>query len=175
MFWRPWFRHFHVQSPCNPLIEDYTEIFYMIIEWDVPTVQCMMGFGGPNLMRKANGLDFSSQSQSQSQSYVTTNGESATRFLVSRPDFYYCQTVAGLLMWGACSDEGTGLSFTIAGTPRQRSHFRVRVPRDSWPYFTVSALGLPEPGGPLSRGLVRILSHHLLEGTEEHREKSLSR
>jgi hypothetical protein len=31
-----------------------------------------------------------------------------------------------------------GLSFTIAAGRCQRSHFRVRVPRDSWPYFTVS-------------------------------------
>jgi hypothetical protein len=54
-----------------------------------------------------------------------------------RPDFYYCQTVAGLLMWGALSDERTGLSFTIAAGARQRSHSRVRVPWDSWPYFTV--------------------------------------
>jgi hypothetical protein len=28
--------------------------------------------------------------------------------------FYYCQTVAGLLMWGALSDEKMGLPFTIA-------------------------------------------------------------
>jgi hypothetical protein len=47
-----------------------------------------------------------------------------------RPDFCYCQTVTGLLMWGALSlsDERTGLSFTIVVGPRQRSHFRVRVP-----------------------------------------------
>jgi hypothetical protein len=31
-----------------------------------------------------------------------------------RPDFYRCQTVAGLLTWGALSDERKGLSFTIA-------------------------------------------------------------
>jgi hypothetical protein len=30
-----------------------------------------------------------------------------------RPDLYYCQTVAGLLMCGPLSDERTGLSFTI--------------------------------------------------------------
>jgi hypothetical protein len=40
-------------------------------------------------------------------------------------------------MWGAFSDEGTGLSFSTAAGPRQRSHFRVRVPWYSWPYFTV--------------------------------------
>jgi hypothetical protein len=28
-----------------------------------------------------------------------------------RPDLYYCWTVVGLLMWGALSDERTGLSF----------------------------------------------------------------
>jgi hypothetical protein len=28
-----------------------------------------------------------------------------------RPDHYYCWTVAGLLVWGALSDERTGLSF----------------------------------------------------------------
>jgi hypothetical protein len=55
-----------------------------------------------------------------------------------RPDFYFCQTVAGLLMWGALSDERTCLQFTIAAGPRQCSHSWVRVPRDSWPYFTVS-------------------------------------
>jgi hypothetical protein len=40
----------------------------------------------------------------------------------SRPDFYYCQTTAGLLMWGALSDERTGLPLTNAAGPRQRSH-----------------------------------------------------
>jgi hypothetical protein len=32
----------------------------------------------------------------------------------TRPDFYYCQIIAGFLMWGALSNERTGLSFTIA-------------------------------------------------------------
>jgi hypothetical protein len=48
-----------------------------------------------------------------------------------RPDFYYCRTVAGLLMWGALSDERTGPSFAITAGPRQVSHSRVRVPWDS--------------------------------------------
>jgi hypothetical protein len=52
-----------------------------------------------------------------------------------RPDYYSCQTVAGLLLWGALSDERTGLSFTIAGGPRQRSLSRVRVPWDWRPYL----------------------------------------
>jgi hypothetical protein len=51
-------------------------------------------------------------------------------------------------MWGALSDEMTGLSFTIAAGPRQRSHSRVRVLQDSWSYFTVSDSRLSQPGAP---------------------------
>jgi hypothetical protein len=50
-------------------------------------------------------------------------------------------------MWGALSDERTSLSFTIAAGPRQRNHSRVRVPRDSRPYFTLSDSRLPQPVG----------------------------
>jgi hypothetical protein len=69
-----------------------------------------------------------------SESYITTDGQSASLSWNKAPmwgsqqDFYYCQTVAGLLMWGALSDERTCLPFTITAGPRQRSHFRVRVP-----------------------------------------------
>jgi hypothetical protein len=45
-----------------------------------------------------------------------------------RPDLYYCQTVARLLMRGSLSDERMGLQFTTASGPRQLSYFRVRVP-----------------------------------------------
>jgi hypothetical protein len=41
-------------------------------------------------------------------------------------------------MWGALSDERTGLSFTIAAGPRQHIHSRVRVLWDSRPYFAIS-------------------------------------
>jgi hypothetical protein len=67
------------------------------------------------------------------QSYVTTDGQSASLSYCQapiwglRPDFYYCQTIAGLLMWHVLSDERTGLPFTITAGPRQRSHSWVRV------------------------------------------------
>jgi hypothetical protein len=51
-------------------------------------------------------------------------------------------------MWGALSDERTGLPFTFAAGPRQCSHSQVRVQRDSRPYLTVSDSMLPQPGGP---------------------------
>jgi hypothetical protein len=64
---------------------------------------------------------------------------------------FISQTVASLLMWGALSDERTGLSFTIADGPRQRCHSWVRVPWDSWPYFTVSDSRLPFSSPPRTR------------------------
>jgi hypothetical protein len=73
----------------------------------------------------------------QNQNYVTTDGQPASLSWCQAPiwgrrlDFCYCQTVAGLLMWGALSDERTGLSFTIAAGPSQRSHSRVPVLWDS--------------------------------------------
>jgi hypothetical protein len=96
-------------------------------------------------------------SGSESESYVTTDGQSASLSWNNapiwglRPDFYYCQTVAGLLMWGALSDVRMGLSFTTAAGPRQRSHSQVRVLWDSCPYFTVSGLRLPFSSPPTTR------------------------
>jgi hypothetical protein len=91
-------------------------------------------------------------------SYVTTDGQSAslswnkTLIWGLRPDFYYCQTVAGLLLiLGALSDERAGLLFTIATGPRQRSHYRVRVLWDSRPYITVSDSKLPSSSPPTTR------------------------
>jgi hypothetical protein len=49
-------------------------------------------------------------------------------------------------MWGALSDEGTGLSFKIASGPRQRSHSRARVPN-----ITDSDLWLPFSSPPTTR------------------------
>jgi hypothetical protein len=50
--------------------------------------------------------------QSQSQSYVTSDGQSASLSWNKAPIWgYYYQTVAGLLMWGTLSDERTRLSF----------------------------------------------------------------
>jgi hypothetical protein len=92
--------------------------------------------------------------QKSKSSYVPTDDQSASLSCNKapiwdlRPGFYYCQTVAGLLMWGVLSDERTGLPFTIAADPRQHSHSWVRVPRDSWPYFAVSDSRLPQSGGP---------------------------
>jgi hypothetical protein len=61
---------------------------------------------------------------------------------------FISQTFAGLLKWGALSDERTGLPFTTAAGPRQRSNSRVRVPRDSRQYITASDSILPFSSPP---------------------------
>jgi hypothetical protein len=61
------------------------------------------------------------------------------------------RTVTVLFLWGAHSDERTGLSFVYAAGPCQNSLSRVRVPWYSRPYFTVSDLRLPFPSPPTIR------------------------
>jgi hypothetical protein len=48
-----------------------------------------------------------------------------------RPDLYYYQAVAALVICGSLSDERTALSFTTAADPRQRDESWVRFQRDS--------------------------------------------
>jgi hypothetical protein len=71
----------------------------------------------------------------------------------SRPDIFYCLTVTVLFLWGALSNERTGLSFVhvYAAGPDQSSLSRVRVPWYSKPYFSVSDLRLPFPSPPTIR------------------------
>jgi hypothetical protein len=45
-----------------------------------------------------------------------------------------------MFLWGALSDERTGLSFVYVSGPCQRSLSSVRVPSDSPPYCTVMAV-----------------------------------
>jgi hypothetical protein len=100
---------------------------------------------------------FTTTLSTEPESYITIDGQSASlscnkaHIWGLRPDFYYCQAVAGLLMGGDVSGERTGLSFIIATGPRQRSHSWVRVPWDSRPYFTVSDLRLPFLSPPTTR------------------------
>jgi hypothetical protein len=67
------------------------------------------------------------QNSTESESYVTTDGQSASLSWNKapiwglRPDFNYCLTVAGFLIWGVLSDERTGMSFAFAVGPRQRN------------------------------------------------------
>jgi hypothetical protein len=80
--------------------------------------------------------------------------ESSTHLRL-RPDFYCCQTVAGLLMWGALSLSLTrerGLLFTIAAGPRQHNYFSVWVPRDSCDHILHSQL----PESPSLEGQVPV-------------------
>jgi hypothetical protein len=110
----------------------------------------------PRLTASQLRLTVSHITHHSSESYVTTDGGSASLSWNNapiwglRPDFYYCETVGGLLIWGALSDERTGLSFTTAAGSLQRSHSSVRVPWDSRPYFTVSDSRLPFSSPPMN-------------------------
>jgi hypothetical protein len=93
----------------------------------------------------------------ESESYVTTDGQPASLSWNKapiwglRPDLYYWCDSYGLFLWGALSDERSGLSFGCAAGPCQRSLSRVRVPWDLRPYFTVSDLRLPFSSPPTTR------------------------
>jgi hypothetical protein len=56
-----------------------------------------------------------------------------------------------LFLWGALSDERSGLSVVCAAGPCQRSLSRVRVPWDLRPYLTVSDLRLLFSSPPTTR------------------------
>jgi hypothetical protein len=100
-------------------------------------------------------LQNSTDTESESESYVTTDGQSASLSWYKapiwglRPDFYFRMeygirlTVTFLIPWGALSDERTGLSFVCAAGPCQRSVSWVLVPWDLQPYFSVSDLRPP--------------------------------
>jgi hypothetical protein len=117
-------------------------------EWPNYNSRHWILFLSPPTTRRAT-VEVFDPSDTSSRVLVTTDGQSASLSCNKapiwglRPDFYYCQTNEGLLMLGAISDERTGLSFTIADDPRQLSQCRVRVPRDTRPYFTVSDSRLP--------------------------------
>jgi hypothetical protein len=66
---------------------------------------------------------------SQSSKFCYNRRSFGQSVMVSRPDFCYCQTVAGWLTWDALSDGRTGTSFTVAAG-LQRSHSWVQVLRN---------------------------------------------
>jgi hypothetical protein len=98
--------------------------------------------------------------QSQSQNHTATDGQSVSQSvnLGSWPDIYYFLTVTVLFLWGALSDERTGLSFVYAAGSCQRSLPRVGVPRASRPYLPVSDQRLPCSSPPTTRRVTREVS-----------------
>jgi hypothetical protein len=112
------------------------------------------------------------------ESYITIDGQSTSLSWNKAPiwdlgpDFYYRRTAAGLLMWGALSDERTDLSFTISAGPRQRSHYRLPVPWVSRPYFTVSDSRLPFSPPRTTR---RVAGHRTRGPGPDHRRQKTPR
>jgi hypothetical protein len=77
----------------------------------------------------------------KSRSHIATDGQSISKSWCRVPSgahdqiFITLLTVTVLFLWGALSDEKTGLSFVYSAGPRQRSLSRVQVPWDSLPYL----------------------------------------
>jgi hypothetical protein len=65
--------------------------------------------------------------------------------------FITCVTVTVLFLWGALSDERTGMSFVCAAGPCQRNLSLIRVPWVSEPYFTVPDSRLSFSSSPTTR------------------------
>jgi hypothetical protein len=61
--------------------------------------------------------------------------------------YFFQLNTCGCSPYVTCSLK-RGRILTITADPGQRSHSRVRIPRDSRPYFSVSDSTLPQPGGP---------------------------
>jgi hypothetical protein len=85
-----------------------------------------------------------------SQSHIATDGQSVPKSWCQAPSgthgqiiSYYYLTVTVLFLWGALSDERTGLSFVYAVGCSQHRLSRVWVPWYSRPYITFSDLRLP--------------------------------
>jgi hypothetical protein len=93
------------------------------------------------------------ESESESESHVTTVDQSASLSGNKAYDQIHITVRQLRVCWcGVLSlTRGRGLSFTMAAEPRQRSHSRVRVPWDSWPYFTASDSRLPFSSPPTTR------------------------
>jgi hypothetical protein len=97
-------------------------VYPPITWWSGYTPRYWVPFSSPLTSRKATVevLNPASTRVSLILSHITTHGQSASLSWYQAPiwglwtDFYDCQTIAGLLIWGALSDERTGLSFTIA-------------------------------------------------------------
>jgi hypothetical protein len=47
------FSYFYVKSPCNPLTEDYVEIFYMTDKGDILSNQSKPSLKGPSKLPKS--------------------------------------------------------------------------------------------------------------------------
>lgn len=89
----------------------------------------------------------------QCQSYVMTDSQSTSLSWCWAPCGAQHQIFVAVRQLRVCwcgvpsLTRERGLAFIIAADPCHCSHSWVRVPWDSWPYFTVSDSRLPQPGG----------------------------
>jgi hypothetical protein len=83
--------------------------------------------------------------QSQSQSHIATDGQSVSQSVLvsspiwgSWPDIYYCLTLTVFLLWGALSDDRTGLSFVRNDLLLQTMTLETRKPKSHCDWRSIS-------------------------------------
>jgi hypothetical protein len=116
----------HMKSSCHSLIPFLP---FLLNHLRLPSPELGPILDNSNSNKSKSHCDWRSVSQSVSKSWCRAPSGAHDQILV-------------LFLWGALSDERTGLSFVYAVGPCQRSLFRVQVPWNSRPYFTVSDLRL---------------------------------
>jgi hypothetical protein len=136
VLWDSW-PHFTVSDSTPPQPGGPGPCIYIPQDHPVP--------GGYKYVQALGSLFIASKSESKLCYDQRSVGQCQASIWGPRPDVYYCQTVVGLLMWGAISDGSVIYNCCL---PWQRSHSRVQVLWDSRPYFTVSDSTLPKLGGP---------------------------
>jgi hypothetical protein len=148
--WPKWICSSYAVFWLNQYIYIYIYIWriYTHIATVTDLLKAFLGSSSVNTFQRTTMEDVSQSSQSQS--HIATDGQSVSKSWCRAPSgthdqiFSYCYlTVTVFFLWGALSDERTGLSFVYAAGSFQRSLSRVWVPWDSRPYFTVSDLRLP--------------------------------
>jgi hypothetical protein len=97
--------------------------------------------------------------QSQSQSHIATDSQSISKSWCRAPSVAHDQIFITVWQLRSCFCGAPSLRrgrvcllyTSYAAGPRQRSLSPVRVPWDSWPYFTLSDLRLPFSSSPTTR------------------------
>jgi hypothetical protein len=124
-------------STFHFLLETTSRLLTLFVAWWwIPTTafaSVLMSIPAGDSLTANSLLQLSTLNSSQSQNYATTDGQSVSLTL--------CQASPG------AKDQDVSVVYSCCW-PSPAHLFSVRVPRDSWPYFTVSDSRLPQPGGP---------------------------
>jgi hypothetical protein len=131
-----WIGYLHLLTPSFTITRNHNQLLELTIDLQ-PNPSSWTAEDSPH-SRSRSTTDFC-----QSRHHVTTGGQSASlswwQCISGAYDkIFIVRQLRGFVDVGRSLWREDVSAFTFASGPRQRSHSRVRVPRDSWPHFTVS-------------------------------------